>query len=1124
LETDSPIAAEIDQKISELNQRSEALRARTLDYVQVQTAIAENNFSQINQMASDTARQRETELLGRPQNPFQREGDLSNLSVADQQILRGITQETTRQMRQDLREGNTAVIMERQDFAGVSTPDQARAVMRINQGLQASGLPNDFAGNSPTSVESTQRMISEGKISPAVPNARDIPQEIQTLQGERTRLNEQLQAMQRAPVELPALDAAVRQIQDLDNHIAETGQRLYSQFGGTTTAPTLERSSDGTFRVTDRPIAPFNPASVQPAPGETTTLADGFRVRMVPLEGAGAGGARVMLPLNESSPFTQDANGLITRDTPLAVRESTQNTSMDGTRRTPLTADQQNELVRVNDSLQLLRGNQSGLSVSDIPMSEGLRNSLGIPASVQPAGPATPGFSLERALQQVTPAGELAQIRQDIDRVALMPAEARGAALSNMAIRTGAISAGEQHATRLIEQADNTVLNRTVELLDPVNIAIKGATSERFIAESSQLNLGRANVLGEKVDTLTDRALSTASTGRFGESMTALREANGLAAFQVGSNAEYMQHLEATQLNTALFIGTLPAEALGVVDLAIAGGRRLGSSVGRAALAETARSTLEQQAGRRLLTTTGGPQVATDMLADNAAAVLGRRTPILGTDGADTAGRLTLRPGQADFGGPLGERLAAGQSFPPSRLGGEPPAGSVLGVAPRVTPGPNGAAVNNRIFPTSPELELVGAGVDSTAPRSARVGVDIEPTNPRSPVTGDRPPEISAEGGAGTNEPRAQGLAGGNDASAGRPPSAGQSNGPEVTVSPGNQTTTPQAPAVAETRPTVPDAQNSGLASAPPDQTLPNDVARIFSTEPRGMIQSMMDSVLNLSTRNLRSATENLEMIGQGAFNRVFAIPNAQGEPTAVLRVPQMVFDNQNFRITAVVPQTTTINYPPEIAQAIAEGRVALPSQVASVVATPRGLQAVPESTTQVQLLNFVPMNNLGGLPITEQAAVLGNLTQPQVQQFMDLQVQLRAVGIRTELAPQNLGINTNTGNLVIFDTDDIPVASLSRLAAEGRPLRLTPDGLEALRSENFTNRLDGFLPSMRDSLLAVPSSPERIRALESLQTFESNLAEALNANPLVQQAQRELRERQQTQQFIQATLRDLGL
>jgi hypothetical protein len=64
----------------------------------------------------------------------------------------------------------------------------------------------------------------------------------------------------------------------------------------------------------------------------------------------------------------------------------------------------------------------------------------------------------------------------------------------------------------------------------------------------------------------------------------------------------------------------------------------------------------------------------------------------------------------------------------------------------------------------------------------------------------------------------------------------------------------------------------------------------------------------------------------------------------------------------------------------------------------------------------------------------------------------------------------------------------------------------------------------MRDSLLAVPSSPERIRALESLQTFESNLAEALNANPLVQQAQRELRERQQTQQFIQATLRDLGL
>ena len=361
-----------------------------------------------------------------------------------------MTEEVVKQGRESLRTGNLAPTIHPADYANVKSGAEAKAQLRFEQQLQNADIPENFGGHSPRSeseVRALQRMnegttteeenksravlnararelgnqladmsadeatqaltdpsVGKGKgIERGTGNMRDVPHEIARLENDLKAHNTERAELGLEPIKLDGLDNSNQKLQQLDDNIAKVGAQAHDSLGG------LESGGLG--------LPPFN----------TSNMAN-ERDKM---RKAVSEGRVISLP-------KIDTNGKLAFDTPTAP----------GTGEVPESAIPQRarvELVRINDSRNLLRGNASGYSFKDIQMSPQMRQRLGMKT-------ATTGDVNERINQRlglsenVPPARDLQQEQMremfglnptddndltglptadKVDRAALMPAEKR---------------------------------------------------------------------------------------------------------------------------------------------------------------------------------------------------------------------------------------------------------------------------------------------------------------------------------------------------------------------------------------------------------------------------------------------------------------------------------------------------------------------------------------------------------------------------------------------------------------------------------------------------------------------------------------------------------------------------
>lgn len=898
-------------QLQTLNERAEALRPGVEVMSEVEAGIVQYNLSQLRQMGVNQLQQSNPDIPAPLQSLIP--VDLKNLPTEEAQKLRAMVEEETLQARDDLRAGRMSAVLNSQDYANLGR-EESLALMRVQQGLQEAGIPQDFNGKSPTNQEELRSLQTLGYVE-EVASARSIHQELQTLYSEQAQLNQQRAEVGLEPVEIPALTESLQRMEALDQHIVAAGKEMYEGLGG--------------FGSDLRPAFSEKPLMTEERP-----------------QGLSASDPQILLT-------PTDLANIFPGEGPLSLNQA-----------------QTDELIRVNDSLNLLQGNASGLSIKDIPMSPELRNALNIPPEVgSPLAPFNPFLSTQAA----------------IDHIALLPAEDRAQRVASVGRGIIGQSVHQSAVTQAIgEDLSTNLMGR-----------LTGAQS--VSAQYGEL----ASLNTDATAQMATLAAQTALYGNHAQAIDMLRSASGFTSEMRADNTK----LESLDQELRMASGHLVSDTLlgftGLSAIAKQGGKAAAGNVAREVGRNVSRKELAS------LSQTGLERLARDEASSVLRNQLSRVTRADMTQQTRSS-LASLTQQQASAQGEAFVEVAT------KALGtGPPPSKTVL----------NQVARDSSELPSLPIFRQEAASAGSPPPRNSLVPSSPGPTRATASI---KPTEL--------------------------PP------------------------------------------NTPPSRAeVPSEIANIFEPPERGVVGSMMDSVLNTPVRNLRKTTANLPPVGSGQFNQVFSVPNPQGEAAYVLRVPQTVYDNANFRVTGITNNTTPINYPPPVARAIEEGRVALPSKVATVVIEPRGMARVPETTSQVQLLNYVDMDVLGKRPVADQAKFLGGLSPNQVQEFATLQGQLKAVGIQSELAPQNLGINRSTGNLVFFDVEDIPVYSVNQYASGARRMELTPRELGSLRQLNLTSELDGLVPNMRQSIMFQTQGAEQTEALRALGQFERNLEEAFS-------------------------------
>jgi len=531
--------------------RSDAGRwsQRANAYLDAQDQIAGANFQSLQRLAQDSV-QRETG------SPFNVPGDTDRLRYDERKKLQGVATEMTRQLRQDLRAGRTSAFLDTPALDRAPTADAAVAQMRVQQGLQAAGIPEDFRGHSPKDMDGVRqlqrlhtgamplpdekvaqaalgrtfegkgraetdraidRMIRDQRVPEglglelATPNARDVPGTLESLQRQRDAIDSELKKLGRDPLEMKAVDDTVARMQKLDDTVADFGEQLAKQHGAST--ETFGLGADG--KITEVPKPPFDKAPVA------------------------------------------EANG-------------------DLGRQPELTRAQQDELVRVNDSLELLRGNRSGLSIADVPMTPGLRDALDLPEGIGTAAP-TKSFDPFRVFQ---PKHERQSATERIDRAALMPVEHRAGYLNGINGELFRDGLSQKSHTKLNAEFENTFLNRTAEVLDPFSYILQSKDTD-WIGPRAKLRTEQANNIGKKVSGLTDDAGTDLIYGRHGAAMEKMRQTTAPLDFHRGINADYDQRLADTEMRTGMMLATAPLSAVPAAQLGLRGGKAMIRGGGR---------------------------------------------------------------------------------------------------------------------------------------------------------------------------------------------------------------------------------------------------------------------------------------------------------------------------------------------------------------------------------------------------------------------------------------------------------------------------------------------------------------------------------------------------------------
>jgi len=574
----------LQARVDTLNDRARFIAPYAASYARLMDKVAGHNHSTFSRMA-DAA------TLNSPWSKYQNNPfaeympkDWSDISYSQLKVLQEIAREVTEQLREDLRAGTVSAPLDPGVLALGATSESAVAAMRLDQLLQQNEIPQSFRGHSPASVSDVRglqdltrgaspdarsqpaafdvvshhlrdtedgaqtmwRWRERGTLPEAVkrkglpqtlPNAATVAEELDALTREKWSLDAALSAAGLPAAETPELDAALQQLQQLDDLIAEIGLTLQERLSGfpTTYGVVLE---DGKQVVGEVPKDTWRPAPVT-GPGsrgyETHTL-DG-RLTFFP-----------------ASPIAPDAPDL--------------------------SGDQLDELVRVKDALELMEGNRSGLTPADVSMSPWLRQELGLgePPALERFAENQRGLFLmedgqivlNKEVKRYRPSDWIRDRPAAIDLAALVPAEERQDYLLSIKSMTFKRSLGERSFTELTEEFDNTWLNRTVEVVDFPGWIFKGKDSDRWIGRRSETNLNRSEYISEQVDTLDDAVTTDAIYGRHQAAMDQLRAIHGLNNAHSSANDRYKELAQQTEMETGLFLATLPLSAMGLAEGGVA--------------------------------------------------------------------------------------------------------------------------------------------------------------------------------------------------------------------------------------------------------------------------------------------------------------------------------------------------------------------------------------------------------------------------------------------------------------------------------------------------------------------------------------------------------------------------
>ena len=563
----------LKSRAAELERRAAQIAPYVMPYVAEMDLRAGQNFGLLLQLGDHAAKTS-------PYNYAAEFGwtppDWDKIPVEQAKVFRALTAELVSQMREDLRSGRVSSPLDAGDLSSETTIEGVTAILRMNQALLDAGIPIDFDGHSPVSVEDVRGLqlvqrgefpsdpkqhlaagvalraatdhLGDGQVDALMshwkagtvpkgakglgvpsPDAKASLDALDQLARERQAINEALEERGEGSADTPVLDAIQHEFQALDALVARAGFEVQKRLWGF--PETYEVVTD-----------PSGETSIQKLPEEL--------YRNSPVIGQGSRGLE-RIPLGGTDSEILWSNTVGASDL-------------------TWTAEELDWLVRVKDSQELLEGNTSGLGIADIPMPPSLAEKLGLKPQQLQANPLLPV-----QYQFVSPFSPPKSNTERIDRIALYPAEGRYEAANAVRGDLFRQTLRAQGNTWVNEQLDNTWLNRTVEAVDVFAWPFKGKDPMNWIGPRTELMKWRSQHFGGNAETSLDTAFDFLLDRDYGSAMSSMREANGQIELHNHYNGIYDVKVQETQDQTVLFVATLPLSAFGVAEGAVSMSRHI---------------------------------------------------------------------------------------------------------------------------------------------------------------------------------------------------------------------------------------------------------------------------------------------------------------------------------------------------------------------------------------------------------------------------------------------------------------------------------------------------------------------------------------------------------------------
>jgi len=561
-------------RAAEVERRAEGIAPYVMPYVAAMDLRAGQNIGLLVQLGDHAAK---TSPYNHAADFGWSPPDWDKIPVEQAKVFRAMTAELIEQMREDLRAGRVSSPLDAGDLSSETTIEGVTAILRMNQALLDAGIPIDFAGHSPMSVEDVRGLqlvargefpsdtenhkaaryslqaatdhLGDGKVEALMNHWRagTVPRgakglgvpaaaakasldALDKLARERQAINEALKDRGEDPAATPTLDAIQHEFQALDSLVARAGFEVQKRLWGFPETYELVVGLDGKTTIEKLPTELYRQSAV---------LGQGSRgLERIPLGGT-------------------DSEILWTNKV--------------GASDLSFTPQELDWLVRVKDSQELLQGNTSGFGIADIPMPASLAAKLGLkPPELAKQNPLLPSQRIN-----LGPFGPQLSNSEKIDRIALQPVESRYEYANWVRGDLFRQTLRAQGNTWVNEQLDNTWLNRTVEVLDVFNYPFKGKDPMNWIGPRTELMKWRSQHFGGNAETALDNAFQALLNRNFSPAMTLMREANGQTELHNHYNGIYTEKVEQTQTDTVLFVAALPLSAFGVAEGAVGMSRHI---------------------------------------------------------------------------------------------------------------------------------------------------------------------------------------------------------------------------------------------------------------------------------------------------------------------------------------------------------------------------------------------------------------------------------------------------------------------------------------------------------------------------------------------------------------------